>query len=205
MVHVTAAGGHQARRHERRASEFPRSSAKTESWAALSATQWSGASTWRRDCQHSLVTFGDSDAPRAERSPGDSCPRCSVARAWTAEPILSTLDSSQPSRMQMYVHCHQQHVLMSSAAAAWCRLRGKRVFVSELGAAAGTSRPMSRPTPGSTGTCTSASASRRIYRARAVWPRRESSAVEWTPNASRQTVAIARGGTVLFVGLRPAA
>ena len=31
------------------------------------------------------------------------------------------------------VHCHQQHVLMSSAAAAWCRLRGKRVFVSELG------------------------------------------------------------------------
>ena len=31
------------------------------------------------------------------------------------------------------VHCHQQHVLMSSAAAAWCRVRGKRVFVSELG------------------------------------------------------------------------
>jgi glycosyltransferase involved in cell wall biosynthesis len=31
------------------------------------------------------------------------------------------------------VHCHQHHVLISSAAAAWCRLRGKRVFVSDLG------------------------------------------------------------------------
>ena len=31
------------------------------------------------------------------------------------------------------VHCHQQHILMSSAAAAWCRSRGQRVFVSELG------------------------------------------------------------------------
>jgi glycosyltransferase involved in cell wall biosynthesis len=31
------------------------------------------------------------------------------------------------------VHCHQQHILMSSAAAAWCRCRGQRVFVSELG------------------------------------------------------------------------
>ena len=31
------------------------------------------------------------------------------------------------------VHCHQQHVLVSSVAAAWCRLTGKRVFVSDLG------------------------------------------------------------------------
>jgi glycosyltransferase involved in cell wall biosynthesis len=31
------------------------------------------------------------------------------------------------------VHCHQQHILMSSVAAAWCRCRGHRVFVSELG------------------------------------------------------------------------
>ena len=31
------------------------------------------------------------------------------------------------------VHCHQHHVLVSSAAAAWCRLTGKRVFVSDLG------------------------------------------------------------------------
>jgi glycosyltransferase involved in cell wall biosynthesis len=31
------------------------------------------------------------------------------------------------------VHCHQHHVLVSSVAAAWCRLRGRRVFVSDLG------------------------------------------------------------------------
>jgi len=31
------------------------------------------------------------------------------------------------------VHCHQQHVLMTSAVAAWCRLTGRQVFVSDLG------------------------------------------------------------------------
>jgi len=31
------------------------------------------------------------------------------------------------------VHCHQHHVLVSSVAAAWCRVRGRRVFVSDLG------------------------------------------------------------------------
>jgi glycosyltransferase involved in cell wall biosynthesis len=31
------------------------------------------------------------------------------------------------------VHCHQQHVLTSSAAALACRLLGRRVFVSDLG------------------------------------------------------------------------
>ncbi len=31
------------------------------------------------------------------------------------------------------VHCHQQHVLASSAAALYCRLFGKPVFVSDLG------------------------------------------------------------------------
>ena len=31
------------------------------------------------------------------------------------------------------VHCHQHHVLVSSAAAAWSRLTGRRVFVSDLG------------------------------------------------------------------------
>jgi glycosyltransferase involved in cell wall biosynthesis len=31
------------------------------------------------------------------------------------------------------VHCHQQHIVTSSAAALWCRARGRRVFVSELG------------------------------------------------------------------------
>lgn len=31
------------------------------------------------------------------------------------------------------VHCHQQHILASSAAAAFCRSTGRRVFVSDLG------------------------------------------------------------------------
>jgi len=31
------------------------------------------------------------------------------------------------------VHCHQQHVFVSSVIAAWCRLVGKRVVVSDLG------------------------------------------------------------------------
>jgi glycosyltransferase involved in cell wall biosynthesis len=31
------------------------------------------------------------------------------------------------------VHCHQQHILMSSTAAAVCRLTGRRVFVTDLG------------------------------------------------------------------------
>jgi glycosyltransferase involved in cell wall biosynthesis len=31
------------------------------------------------------------------------------------------------------VHCHQQHVLASSIAALFCRLSGRRVFVSDLG------------------------------------------------------------------------
>ena len=31
------------------------------------------------------------------------------------------------------VHCHQHHVLVSSAVAAWCRLTGRRVFVTDLG------------------------------------------------------------------------
>src|SRR4029450_4297005 len=31
------------------------------------------------------------------------------------------------------VHCHQQHILMSTAAAAACRLSGRRVFATDLG------------------------------------------------------------------------
>jgi glycosyltransferase involved in cell wall biosynthesis len=36
-------------------------------------------------------------------------------------------------RSATVVHCHQQHVVASSAAAAFCRLTGRRVFVSDLG------------------------------------------------------------------------
>ncbi len=36
-------------------------------------------------------------------------------------------------RRASVVHCHQQHVLASSFAAAYCRLTGRRVFVSDMG------------------------------------------------------------------------
>lgn len=36
-------------------------------------------------------------------------------------------------RRATIVHCHQQHVVASSAAAAFCRLTGRRVFVTDLG------------------------------------------------------------------------
>ena len=44
--------------------------------------------------------------------------------AWTMLAELRTAD---------IVHCHQQHIVASSVAAAFCRLTRRRVFVSELG------------------------------------------------------------------------
>lgn len=44
-----------------------------------------------------------------------------------------SLDVFDAIRDADVVHCHQQHVLVSSALAAWCRLTRKRVFVSDLG------------------------------------------------------------------------
>ena len=38
------------------------------------------------------------------------------------------------------VHCHQQHVLMSSVSAIWCRVRGKPCSSAISGGAGGTSR-----------------------------------------------------------------
>ena len=52
------------------------------------------------------------------------------------------------------VHCHQHHVLASSAAAVWCRLTGKRVFVSDLGGGGWDVSAYCPLTPGSTVTCT---------------------------------------------------
>jgi glycosyltransferase involved in cell wall biosynthesis len=44
-----------------------------------------------------------------------------------------SLDVFREMRDTDIVHCHQHHVLVSSAAAAWSRLTGRRVFVSDLG------------------------------------------------------------------------
>jgi len=44
-----------------------------------------------------------------------------------------TLRLLQDLRQASIVHCHQQHILASSFAAAACRLSGRKVFVSDLG------------------------------------------------------------------------
>jgi len=79
-----------------------------------------------------LVTFGD--ATREERV---GALRVHVignpwlVRGQQANPFsLAVLRELQWADV---VHCHQHHVLMTSAAAAWCRLTGRRVFVSDLG------------------------------------------------------------------------
>ena len=52
------------------------------------------------------------------------------------------------------VHCHQQHVLASSAAALWCRARRRRVFVSDLGGGALDVSRFVSTDDGSTAICT---------------------------------------------------
>ncbi len=91
------------------------------------------------------------------------------------------------------VHCHQQHVLMSSAAAAWCRLRGKRVFVSELGGGGWDISAYVSTDAWFHGHLHLSEYSRRIFRARAVVlgasHRRWSGHERFSPDR-----AIARGG-----------
>ena len=79
-----------------------------------------------------LVTFGD--GPATSRSG-----RCACGRWATPGSFAGSARTRSASRCFAscgdadVVHCHQHHVLVSSAAAAWCRLTGKRVFVSDLG------------------------------------------------------------------------
>jgi glycosyltransferase involved in cell wall biosynthesis len=80
-----------------------------------------------------LVTFGDRD--RWEKA-GDLQIRV-IGRPWhvrgqrsnplAVRPLLSLLRTAD------VVHCHQQHVVASSLAAAFCRITRRRVFVSDLG------------------------------------------------------------------------
>ena len=79
-----------------------------------------------------LVTFGQAD--REERV-GALRVRI-VGHPWLVRGQRTnpfSLGTFQQLRAADVVHCHQQHVLMSSAAAAWCRITGRRVFVSDLG------------------------------------------------------------------------
>ncbi|MBI4519859.1 MAG: glycosyltransferase family 4 protein [Gemmatimonadetes bacterium] len=79
-----------------------------------------------------LVTFGDNDR---ETELGALSVRV-LGRPWhvrgqRANPFhLGVFRAIGDARI---VHCHQQHVLITSAVALWCRLTGRRPFVTELG------------------------------------------------------------------------
>ncbi|RPI57172.1 MAG: glycosyltransferase family 1 protein [Acidobacteria bacterium] len=79
-----------------------------------------------------LATFGD----RAEeRAIGDLDVRV-IAHAWhvrgqKTNPWSAAIFSEIVKAD--VVHCHQQHVLMSSTAAAFCRMTGRPVFATDLG------------------------------------------------------------------------
>ncbi len=79
-----------------------------------------------------LATFGEQ---AEERAIGDLDVRI-ISRAWHVRgqrmnPWSSAI-FSEIVRADV-VHCHQQHVLMSSTAAAFCRMTGRSVFATDLG------------------------------------------------------------------------
>jgi glycosyltransferase involved in cell wall biosynthesis len=79
-----------------------------------------------------LITFGEK--PRTEHV-GALRVR-TIGGAWLVRGQRTnpfSVDIFREIRDADVVHCHQHHVLVSSAVAAWCRLTGKRVFVSDLG------------------------------------------------------------------------
>ncbi|MGH9148539.1 MAG: glycosyltransferase family 4 protein [Vicinamibacterales bacterium] len=79
-----------------------------------------------------LVTFGDYD--REEELDG-------LTVRVLGRPWLIRKQRTNPFHFGVFqtllgadvVHCHQQHVLTSSAVALWCRATKRRVFVSDLG------------------------------------------------------------------------
>ena len=79
-----------------------------------------------------LVTFGD----RASEEQVGALRVRTLGNPWFVRGQRTnpfSLEVFRELRPADVVHCHQHHVLVSSAAAAWCRLTGKRVFVSDLG------------------------------------------------------------------------
>ena len=79
-----------------------------------------------------LVTFGTEPGERAVARlcvrvlTGGWAVRGQDANRWSPVMLREILGAD-------IVHCHQQHVLMSSTAAAMCRATGRRVFVTDLG------------------------------------------------------------------------
>ena len=80
----------------------------------------------------SLVTFGDHSVERREKELRIRV----IGKPWQVRGQASNPWSpsivSEISKADV-VHCHQQHTLMSSTAAAACRLSNRRVFVTDLG------------------------------------------------------------------------
>jgi glycosyltransferase involved in cell wall biosynthesis len=79
-----------------------------------------------------LVTFGDED--REERT--DNLRVQVIGQPWYVRGQRTNPFSFRIFRALRdadVVHCHQQHVITSSAVALWCRATGRRVFVSDLG------------------------------------------------------------------------
>lgn len=84
------------------------------------------------DVPTTLVTFGEESSEQQVgalrvRTVGDPW---HIRGQWTNPFSFSMFRELRGADV---VHCHQQHVLMSSATAAWCRLTGRRAFVSDLG------------------------------------------------------------------------
>jgi glycosyltransferase involved in cell wall biosynthesis len=79
-----------------------------------------------------LVTFGTEPGERAVDRlsvrvlSGGWAVRGQEANRWSSAMVREIFDAD-------VVHCHQQHVLMTSTAAAMCRVSGRRVFVTDLG------------------------------------------------------------------------
>ncbi len=79
-----------------------------------------------------LVTFGDRDR-------SETCGRLDIrvvggpwyVRGQRTNPLAPAIVGEVLGAD--VVHCHQQHILMSSAAAVVCRVTGRRVFATELG------------------------------------------------------------------------
>lgn len=93
---------------------------------------WELARAMAKRARVTLVTFGDK--PK-DQSDGDLRIRVLgppwYVRGQRTNPMSLKLFSAL--RDASVIHCHQQHVLASSVAAAFARIRGHRVFVTDLG------------------------------------------------------------------------
>src|SRR3954469_9431160 len=69
---------------------------------------------------------------------------------------MSTAILGEAARADI-IHCHQQHILSSSLAAAFSNIAGRKVFVTDLGVVVGTCLRTYQPTVGFTDICISAS------------------------------------------------